>query len=96
MGTGLRTPSTSATCRVEDSRRHVPNPVPVGADVGDIDERTLAVLGSVLERLRRGGDGMIAINRHERDRLRHELTNCMGGIDDLFDSRGTGATGTVD
>ena len=27
---------------------------------------------------------MIAINRHERDRLRHELTNCMGGIDDLF------------
>jgi hypothetical protein len=27
---------------------------------------------------------MIAISRHERDRLRHQLTNCMGGIDDLF------------
>jgi hypothetical protein len=27
---------------------------------------------------------MIAISRHERDRLRHQLTDCMGGIEDLF------------
>lgn len=27
---------------------------------------------------------MIAISRHERDRLRRQLTDCMGGIEDLL------------